>query len=85
MPQAQGRSRRAQGVVVWTVGAGGKGGQEAAGPRVYTPWGLPKEFSGSSSWALGSQGRALYRDMKGLCFSEISLREGPRGVVSLRR
>lgn len=25
------------GAVVWTVGAGGKGGQEAAGPRVYTP------------------------------------------------
>ena len=81
----QGRSRRAQGAVVWTVVGGGKGGQEAAGPRVYTPWGLPKEFSGSSSWALGSQRRALYRDMKGLCFSKISLLERPRGVVPLRK
>ena len=81
----QGRSRRAQGAVVWTVVGGGKGGQEAAGPRVYTPWGLPKEFSGSSSWTLGSQRRALYRDMKGLCFSKISLLERPRGVVPLRK
>lgn len=33
----------------------------------------------------GEPEKSFVKDMKGLCFSKISLLEGPRGVVPLRR
>ena len=62
---------------LWHVsGMGIEGGQE--GGRTQNVWvlGAMPRYSGSSSWALGSQGMALNRDMKVLCFSKVSLDAG---------
>ena len=56
----------------------GRGRRTTRGSRARSEQALGtiRRSSGSSSWALGSQRRALHRDMKGLCFSKISLDAG---------
>lgn len=69
---------------MWTVGGGREREvKRQQGPRVYTPWGLPKGFQVLKLMGTGEpEGKALYRDMKVLCFSEISLRRTQRSSAS---